>query len=270
MRLQRSTPFGFETNPFGLFFMKWSKRSLPAEVRVGADMLEKIELSVVELEEAAQRIKSLRRAATEHAVEIGRELIRIKERLPRGAFVKWVEKSCEFKIRTAQDLMKLAREADSNTKLVALMVPSTLRVYLSKTTPPAVRTSILERLEKGEHVSRNELYFEAMAAKAKASPNVGGQAIRDDFFDGPDLLRAGVGAADVKGDRSRLVAELLIQRLSRKDYELIMEGMNWEVWNRILVWMWAARAVDAERVELIQPGARPVSSSLATTAPKLQ
>src|SRR5690348_10102428 len=112
----------------------------------------KTELSAVELEEAAQRIRS--RAATEHAVEIGRELLRIKESLPRGAFVKWVEKACEFKIRTAQDLMKLAREADSNAKLVALMVPSTLRVYLAKTTPTVVRTSILKRLENGEYVSR--------------------------------------------------------------------------------------------------------------------
>jgi hypothetical protein len=148
-------------------------------------------LSAAELEEAAQRIKSLRRAATEHAVEIGRELLRIKESLPRGAFVKWVEKACEFKIRTAQDLMKLAREADTNTKLVALMVPSTLRVYLSKTTPPAVRTSILKRLESGEYVSRNELYSEALNAKVKSPPKTGSEMADDELFAGPDLLRAG-------------------------------------------------------------------------------
>ena len=232
-------------------------------------MLVKTGLSAAELEEAAQRIKSLRRAATEHAVEIGRELIRIKESLPRGAFVKWVEKACEFKIRTAQDLMKLAREADSNTKLVALMVPSTLRVYLSKTTPPAVRTSILKRLENGEYVSRNELYSEAMDAKAKSAPKMGSEMAHDELFAGPDLLRAGGSTAELHCDRSRMVAELLIRRLSRKDYELIMEGMNWEIWNRILVWMWAARVVDAERVELVQPSARTVSS-LAATAAKLQ
>lgn len=232
-------------------------------------MLARTELSIVELEEAAQRIKSLRRAATEHAIEIGRELIRVKERLPRGAFVKWVEKACDFKIRTAQDLMKLVRETESNTKLVALMVPSTLRVYLSKTTPPAVRTGILKRLEKGEHVSRNELYSEAMAAKVKSSTNAGSEKTRDRLFEGADLLRAGGSPADPKSDRSRMVAELLIRRLSRTDYELIMEGMNWEVWNRILVWMRAARAVDTERVELVQPGVRAVSSFLAT-APKLQ
>ena len=237
-------------------------------------MLVKTELSASELEAAAQRIKSLRRAATEHAVEIGRELIRVKESLPRGAFVKWVEKACEFKIRTAQDLMKLAREADTNAKLVALMVPSTLRVYLSKTTPPAVRTSILKRLEDGEYVSRNELYSESMAAKVmrakvKSPPPTAGEMAHDELFAGPDLLRAGSSSADLKTDRSRMVAELLIRRLSRKDYELIMEGMNWEVWNRILVWMWAARVVDAEHVELVQPGACAVSS-LAATAAKLQ
>jgi hypothetical protein len=232
-------------------------------------MLATTQLSAVELEEAAQRIRSLRRAATEHAVEIGRELLRIKESLPRGAFVKWVEKACEFKIRTAQDLMKLAREADSNAKLVALMVPSTLRVYLSKTTPTAVRTSILKRLENGEYVSRNELYSEALDAKAKSSPKAGGEMAHEGLFAGADLLRAGGSPAELKCDRSRMVAELLIRRLSRKDYELIMEGMNWEIWNRILVWMWAARVVDAERVELVQPSARTVSS-LAATAAKLQ
>jgi Protein of unknown function (DUF3102) len=232
-------------------------------------MLVSTELSAAELEEAAQRIKSLRRAATEHAVEIGRELLRIKESLPRGAFVKWVERACEFKIRTAQDLMKLAREADTNTKLVALMVPSTLRVYLSKTTPPAVRTSILKRLESGEYVSRNELYSEALNAKVKSRPKTGSEMTDDGLFAGPDLLRAGASPADLKGDRSRLVAELLIRRLGRKDYELIMEGMNWEIWNRILVWMWAARVVDGERLELVQPGAH-TAPSLAATGAKLQ
>jgi hypothetical protein len=165
--------------------------------------------------------------------------------------------------------MKLAREADSNAKLVALMVPSTLRVYLSRTTPTAVRTSILKRLEKGEYVSRNELYSEALGAKAKSSPKTGSEMAHDGLFAGPDLLRAGGSPAELKGDRSRMVAELLILRLSRKDYELIMEGMNWEVWNRILVWMWAARVVDAERVELVQPGARTVPPLVATAA-KLQ
>jgi hypothetical protein len=236
-------------------------------------MASKAELSPTELQEAAQRIKSLRQAATEHAVEIGRELLRVKAKLPHGVFVKWVERACEFKIRTAQDLMKLARDAESNTKLVALMVPSTLRVYLSKTTPPAVRSTILKRLENGEHVSRNELYSEALDARSRAKAKVGNQSTREgltpSFFAGPDLLSAEESQSGLEGDRSRMVAELIVRRLSRKDYELIMEGMNWGVWNRILVWMRAARIVDSERVELARPGAPVAPSQLATPA-KLQ
>lgn len=231
------------------------------------------ELSAAELQEAAQRIKSLRRTATEHAVEIGRELLRVKEKLPHGIFVKWVERSCEFKIRAAQDLMKLARESESNAKLIALMVPSTLRVYLSKTTPLEVRSAILKRLENGERVSRNELYSEASSTKSKTKAKIGNQSGRERetpaFFEGPDLLRAEESRSDLEGDRSRMVAELIIQRLSRKDYELIMEGMNWGVWNRILVWMRAARIVDSERVELVRPGA-PVVPTLEVMSTKLQ
>lgn len=235
-------------------------------------MLSKTELSAAELQEAAQRIKSLRRAATEHAIEIGRELLRVKERLPHGVFVRWVEKSCEFKIRAAQDLMKLAREAEPNARLMALMVPSTLRVYLSKATPPEVRNTILKRLENGERVSRNDLYSEVLEAKSKTKTTVGAQPTREGFattfFSGPDLLRAEENQGDLEGDRSRMAAELILRRLSRKDYELIMEGMSWGVWNRILVWMRAARVVDSDRVELAGPGTA-IASSLDAPA-KLQ
>lgn len=220
-------------------------------------MLAKTHLSAAELQESAQRIKTLRRAATEHAVEIGRELLRVKQSLPHGAFVKWVERACEFKIRTAQDLMKLASEAGKDKQLVALMVPSTLRVYLAKTTPSTVRNTILKRLENGGRISRNELYSEALHERSKAKAKSGcepepGQSTPS--FSGPDLLRAEERQGDSETDRSRMVAELMVRRLSRKDYEAIMNGMNWGIWNRTLVWMRTAQIVDAERVELAPLG----------------
>jgi len=213
------------------------------------------EISATELHDAAQRIKALRRAATEHAVEIGRELLRVKEKLPHGVFVKWVEKACEFKIRTAQDLMKLAREAESDTKLVALMVPSTLRVYLSKKIPPAVRNTILKRLENGERVSRSDIYSQVSDSRTKAKAGAGDRPVSEEmsssFFSKPERLRTTEEKrSNAGGDRARMVAELILRRLSPQDYETIMEGMSWEVWNRAFVWMRAAQIVDSERVEL--------------------
>ena len=235
--------------------------------------ISEIQLSAAELQEAAQKIRALRRSATEHAIEIGRELLRVKEKTPHGAFVRWVEKSCEFKIRTAQDLMKLAREAETDAKLVALMVPSTLRVYLSKKTPPAVRATILKRIENGEHVSRSDLYSQSSAMKAMAKAKADDHSLQEGFssaFFAPELHGTpGEQRSNGGGDRARLVAELLLRRLSPTDYALIMQEINWEVWNRVFVWMRAARIVDSERVELALP-TPPPAQTLDVLSPKLQ
>jgi hypothetical protein len=210
-------------------------------------MLSKTEISAAELQMVAERIKLLRKKATEHAIEIGRELLNVKASLPHGAFVKWVETACGFKIRTAQDLMKLAREADSNAHLIALMVPSTLRVYLSRTTPPAVREKILARLKNGERVSRKDVHSAALAARS--IKRIGNDSARPaagvSRFTSPDLLTAGGVCTD--GDHSRAVAELLVRRLSRADYEFVMDGMTWETWNRVFVWMRAAQTMASDR-----------------------
>ncbi len=212
-------------------------------------MLANTELSAAELRAVAERIKSLRRQATEHAVEIGRELLQVKASLPHGAFVKWVEQACEFKIRTAQDLMKLAREADSNAQLVALMMPSTLRVFLSKTTPAVVRSSILSRVASGEHVSRNDLYSAVLAAKSTGRPDrAPGRHAGPARLSTPDLLTVEERHADIEGDKARKVAELLVRRLSREDYERVMDGMSWGVWNRVFVWMRASGVAECRAV----------------------
>jgi hypothetical protein len=214
-----------------------------------------MELSVDELAQTAQRIKMLRKAATEHAVEIGRELLRVKASLPHGSFVKWVEKACEFKIRTAQDLMKLAKDAQAHTPVAALMVPSTLRVFLSKTTPPAVRTRILERLDSGEQVSRSQLHIEVAGEELKLGAMADPGRPPHNARALPARLGAGGNSAQAETDRSRMVASLMLSRLSERDYELIMDGMDWEVWNRVLVWMKAARIVDSRPAPAAEAGA---------------
>jgi hypothetical protein len=206
-------------------------------------MLSQVELSAAELHETAERIRSLRTKATEHAVEIGRELARVKASLPHGAFVKWVEKECHFKIRTAQDLMKLAREVDANAQLVALMVPSTLRVFLSKSTPPAVRQMVMTRLEKGERLSRSDLH--AVIAEARTSKAADSRPPQKVSLIGEgslsDLLSPGETRPDMEIDKARKIAELLMRRLNHDDYDFIMGEISWGVWNRVLVWLRAAQ-----------------------------
>ncbi|MFN3673796.1 MAG: DUF3102 domain-containing protein [Bosea sp. (in: a-proteobacteria)] len=239
--------------------------------------LSEVKITAAELEGAAQKIKRLRLAATEHAIEIGSELLRIKEKLPHGAFVKWVERACEFKIRTAQDLMKLAREAGPEAKLVALMVPSTLRVYLSKKTPPALRQSILRRLENGERVSRSSLYSQASEINAVSEPGTrAAEACALHREDSPSAFMTlglpcdgGERHGAVSTDRARIVAGILLRHLTPRDHALIMGEIDWEVWNRVLVWMRSAQAVDPTRSAITLP-TTPAAQAVEPMAAKLQ
>lgn len=198
-------------------------------------MSSSLTITAAELRESAARIRALRQKATEHAIDIGRELLRVKASLPHGAFVKWVEKECEFKIRTAQDLMKLAREADANVEPMALLVPSTLRLFMSKTTPEPVRRLVLEKLGKGEQVSRTALQAAIVDAKSPNKAKKGTTLERNAAF--ATALTPNNAGADTENERAKKIAQLLIQRLSEQDYEAIMSGINWGVWNRVLVWL---------------------------------
>lgn len=221
-------------------------------------MASNLTISAAELRESAARIRALRQRATEHAIEIGRELLRIKASLPHGAFVKWVEKECDFKIRTAQDLMKLAREGVSNAPPAALLVPSTLRLFVSKTTPEPVRQLVLDKLERGERVSRNAL----SAAVFEAN----GQGRRKHRPRGEDNAEAAVttalagphGGMDTENERAKKIAQLLMQRLSEQDYEAIMSEINWGIWNRVLVWLRVAGTrSDLRRISAYDGTAKP-------------
>ena len=224
-------------------------------------MSSKPKISPAELQEAAGRIKVLHKKATEHALEIGRELLRIKAALPHGAFAKWVEKECEFKIRMAQNYMTLAR-AGASAEIG--LEPSTLRLYVSNSTPSTVRQLVKRRLANGEHVSRHDLRAAIVEARQKRA--------NDSNRAAPDLLAAGDIGPYAEIDRSRKVAELLMQRLSNKDYQYIMDGMTWGTWNRVLVWLRAKPTIAAEPTDpppisnAVGSGVAPVASEAGVAA----
>jgi hypothetical protein len=202
-------------------------------------MSSQLELTPIELQEIAERIKVLRRRATEHAIEIGRELIAVKSRLPHGDFVKWVEAQCGFKIRMAQDLMKLTREAADNPDLAAMMTPSTLRIYVSNRSQRAVQDLVKARAIEGQRISRKELLGalgRAQTDRASANRQAPVHAAPKPPAT-PDLMTAGQIGADTEIDKAKKIAQLLVRRLSHTDLELIMDGMTWGVWNRVLVWL---------------------------------
>ena len=54
------------------------------------------------------------RQAVEHAVEAGRLLLKVKEEVGHGNFIKWIEENFEGSERVARKYMRLAKAADQN------------------------------------------------------------------------------------------------------------------------------------------------------------
>lgn len=102
---------------------------------------------------SAERIRQLVKRSLDDIVEIGAELISVKQTLPHGLFGPWLD--CEFgwKERSARNFMNVAERfksasvADLEVDLTAaylLAAPSTLE---------RARSVAIDRAENGEHIT---------------------------------------------------------------------------------------------------------------------
>jgi DUF3102 family protein len=102
-----------------------------------------------EAKRAADRVRERLRGAV---VDVGAELARIKERLPRGQFGPWLAAEFSLTERTAQNYMAAAALA-TKYETVSVLRPKTLYVLAGRSTPATVRQEIVERLSTGECLS---------------------------------------------------------------------------------------------------------------------
>lgn len=93
----------------------------------------------------------LRRTA-EDIVEIGRELARVKDALPHGKFLPWIQSEFEMSERTAQNFIRVAAKFGKSAKLADLK-PSVLYLLAEDSTPDSVRDQAIEKSESGEKVT---------------------------------------------------------------------------------------------------------------------
>jgi hypothetical protein len=106
------------------------------------------------LQQQAERIRQRIGKTTEAIIEIGRDLLAVKQSLGHGHFVTWVETEVGISKRTAQVYMAAARFADGNGKsaIVALLPPTTLHRLTAKSAPEEVVDAVLSRVEAGQVV----------------------------------------------------------------------------------------------------------------------
>jgi hypothetical protein len=74
----------------------------------------------------AERIRARIKTTTCTIIDIGRDILAVKQHLNHGQFSKWVEAECGFNIRSAQRYTGVAALAADKYDTVSLLEPATV------------------------------------------------------------------------------------------------------------------------------------------------
>jgi hypothetical protein len=91
-----------------------------------------------EMQEVANRIRRRMKAMI---VDTGEDLIKIKDRLEHGAFLRWLEQECHLSERSAQRCMRAARWARGKPVTVTDLPPAILYLLSASSTPENVQNA---------------------------------------------------------------------------------------------------------------------------------
>lgn len=127
--------------------------------------------AVTEVRAAAERIRVRMKRTAEDIIAIGIDLVTVKERLPHGAFLPWIEAEFGMGEDTARNFMRVAGRYGKSGNIPDL-TPSVLYELAAPSTPEPVRQQIEAKAKAGENISVEEvkrLKREAAEAEARAS-----------------------------------------------------------------------------------------------------
>ncbi len=121
-----------------------------------------------EAEATAKRIRDRHRGYT---IETGKELLVIKKELGHGKFGKWLEFHFGWKERTAQNYMNSATAFGSTPQVIDFLPPSTVYKLAAKSTPDALRQSVINEIQRGEKPDPKRIERKIAATKSEARKN---------------------------------------------------------------------------------------------------
>lgn len=114
-----------------------------------------------EIQEAAERVRGFTRTAV---IEVGHELLRVKERLNHGQFTAWVENECQLLMRTAQRAMRAAEMVGKYDKL-SYLPPDGVLALAERSAPQAAVAAVIEEIEAGGRPSAADIRRRLREAK---------------------------------------------------------------------------------------------------------
>ncbi len=102
---------------------------------------------------AADRIRERIKKTVEDIIEVGNDLLAVKEALPHGQFLPWLKAEFGWSERSAQNFMSVAEQFKS-AKIADLPIqPSAAYLLAAPSVPNEAREKAVEKAEAGEEIT---------------------------------------------------------------------------------------------------------------------
>ncbi len=128
------------------------------------------------VQQRTSEIKDRLRRTAQDIVQIGHDLIEVKERLPHGQFGPWLSAEFDLTEGHARKLMQVARAFGQNDHYDRF-APTALYLLASPATPDEARAEALERAEAGERIEAKDAQA-IIATHKPAAPARSGKPTR--------------------------------------------------------------------------------------------
>jgi hypothetical protein len=107
------------------------------------------------LRTTAERIRDRVKKTLEDIIEIGNDLLAVKDTLPHGQFLRWLNAEFGWEQRTAYNFMSVAERFQLANFASLPIQPSAAYLLAGPSVPDKARELAIERAESGEQITTN-------------------------------------------------------------------------------------------------------------------
>jgi hypothetical protein len=163
-----------------------------------------------QLELLADRIRSAHRNAVAAIIEIGYALLEAKRLLGHGKFLPWLAAEFTWSGSTANRFMAVANCFGGKSVTVKDLGLASIYALAAKSTPPAIRNEVVQRLEAGQLVDRDYVRNRIFEAKQVAAQ------VKEEAARSPAARKARAARKAKKDEQLRRDDALQAERWRRK------------------------------------------------------
>jgi hypothetical protein len=111
--------------------------------------------TVAQIRSATERIRDRVRRTIEDIIQIGRELLAVKDALAHGQFGLWIRAEFGWTDRTARNFMDVAEQFGRKTEMISDLAIAPTAAYLlaAPSAPFEAREAAIQRARTGERVT---------------------------------------------------------------------------------------------------------------------